>query len=298
MKRFISTALVLLMLFALAACRNTGGNNADPTAAPTAAPAEPPAPTEPVKPTEPAKPTEPTVPTMLPEPTEDPMPSEEWFIDEAWKLVEDINRLYGTEFEKDGCEVRPSNGGVKSLRWYLTDPQASLTVSFVQNEEEDWITGMDHVDFFYEPPIGGVDVEKLENDIINLLGLSLDIRVKDLKKAGYEPDGGEGDLDMAAEYMANYVAGLFTGLPDGNLFKCTDAGVVMLEPYPFEGTTHSATIALMPVDYSNWGAAYADIACPLCAEPEYYGYITIWMNINVVRNDDGSFTASLDFNSY
>lgn len=287
MKRVLSFVIILVMAVSLAACTGQGGNTPDPTQEPTLAPtAEPTA-----KPA--AKTAEPS-----PAPTEDPMPSREWFIDEAWKLVEDINRIYGTTFEKDECEVRSSHGGVKSLRWYRSDPNVSLRVSFVQNDAGDWITGMDRVDFFYEPPLDGVDADKYGKDIIQLTGLSLDITVKDLKKAGYEPDGGEGDLDMAAEYMANYVAGLFTGLPNGNYFKCSDAGVALLEPYLFEGATHSARIALMPVDYSNWGAAYGDIACPLCALPEYYGYITIWMNINVVRNDDGSFTASLDFNSY
>ena len=100
---------------------------------------------------------------------------------------------------------------------------------------------------------------------------------------------------MAAEYMANYVASLFTDLPDDNYFKCSDAGVSRFEKHVTPSYTHQVNIALMPVDYSYWGAAYGDIAGMLCAEPEYYGYITIFMNIMAERNSDGSIHVSINW---
>ena len=281
MKRIASILLIAVFALSLAACAERP---------------EPVQPTEPPAPTEPAEPTEPPAPTRLPEPTEDPMPSREWFIDEAWKLVEDINRLYGTTFEKDEGKLSYSqSAGSASVHWYREDSGADLHVEFSKNESGEWETGMNRVLFCFEPSMPGPDEEKYENDLVQLSGLSLNLTANDLKKAGYEPDGGEGDLDMAAEYMANYVAGLFTGLPDDNYFKCSDAGVVRFVQYPTEWTTHVATIALMPVDYSNWGVAYGDIMGHMCGEPDHYGYITIWMNINVVGNDDGSFNVSINW---
>ena len=292
-------AAAAVLAVGLIAVLHVGGKSPTPigpgvtdTPAPTEAPTEAPTP-EPTEAPTPEPTEEPT-----PEPTEEPIPSEEWFLDEAWKLAEVVNSLYGTTFEKDECESRPAAWGVKSLRWYHADLDVTLNVSFVKNDDGDWVTGMDRVSFYYETVIDRVDAEKYDNDIINLYGLSLSITADDLKKTGYEPDGSDEDLDMAARYMANYVAGLFTGLSEDNYFKCRDAGTAKLERYSDEDCTHWAWIALMPADYSNWGAAYADIDVGLCADPEYYGYITIWMNINVVRNDDGSFEASLDFNSY
>lgn len=287
MKRLLSIMLIAVLAISFAACA------AKPE---PAKPTEPPAPTEPAKPTEPAEPTEPPAPTILPEPTEDPTPSNEWFKDEAWKLVAVINMLYGTSFEKDEGIVSHSQlAGSASIHWYREDSGADLHVEFVKNESGVWETGMNRVLFCFEPSMAGADEEKYENDLVQLSGLSLDLTANDLKKAGYEPDGGEGDLDMAAEYMANHVAGLFIGLPNGNYFKCSDGGIVRFVQYPTEWTTHVATIALMPVDYSNWGAAYGDIMGHLCADPDHYGYITIWMNINAVRNDDGSFSVSINW---
>ena len=222
-------------------------------------------------------------------------PSDEWFIDEAWKLVQDINRIYGTDFVKDECDVHRAQWGEKSLRWYKADPESVMHVSFIENEDGSWTTGMEHCYFYYEYAPDRIDSEKYGSDIVQLFGLALDLTDDDLKEAGYKPTGGEGDLDMAAEYMANYVAGLFTELPDGNYFKCSDSGVSRFERHVTPSYTHWANVALMPVDYSNWGAAYGDIEGMLCAEPEYYGYITIFMNIMTVRSADGSIHVSLNW---
>lgn len=266
---------------------NTEAPTAGPTQRPTEKPIDVPVVSDTVEPTK--------APEATPVPTDEPDAEAAWFIDEAWKLVQEINRLYGTNFEKQECSIIRSMPGERCVRWYKEEPGLDLTVEFKERESGEWKTGMDAVLFFCEPPFDRVDGEKYANDMVQLLGLSLEITVNDLRSAGYEPDGGEGDLDMAAEYMANYVAGLFTGLPDDNYFKCRDAGVVRLVQYPLEWNTHAATIALMPVDYTNWGLAYGDIMDYLCADPDHYGYITLFMNINTVRNDDGSFTVSLNW---
>lgn len=221
--------------------------------------------------------------------------TDEWFVDEAWKLVQHINRLYGTDFAKDEGKEYAVQQNMRMLSWDRLDQGVHLKVEFRQNGSSEWVAGMDLVSFYYDLSTDRVDMEKYGNDIILLSGLELDLTADDLKKAGYSPDGGEGDLDMAAEYMANYVAGLFTDLPDGNYFKCSDAGVSRFEKRNSDSYTHTVNVALLPVDYSNWGAAYADIFAAFCADSEYYGYFTIFMNIMAVRNGDGSITVSLNW---
>lgn len=223
---------------------------------------------------------------------------DEWFLDEAWKLVEDVERLYNVAFDKDACDFGRVTESGRNLNWFDGTSGFRLTVGFAEDEPGVWRTGMDRVSLYRDPPLDGVDMEKYGRDYVSLYPFSITFTREELENAGYSPDGGEGDIDAAAEYTANYIAGLFTALPEDNYFRCTDAGVSMIVRSPDEWRTHEAHVALMPADYSKWGAAYADIETGgLCAEPEYYGYYTIWFGINAVRNGDGSFTVTLDYGS-
>ena len=292
MKKTISVFIVVLMLLSLAACAAGQSASVDPTPTP-AVPAQNAG--ENSRKVTPGPTSEPT-PESSPEETEAPAPSNKWFRDEAWKLMEVICGLYGVSFDKDSCEIRSSAAsGVKSLRWYSEELGAEAIVGFSRNDAGEWVTGMNHCSLVFEPQLDIVVSDKYQSDFIEIAEISLVVTVSELENAGFCPDGGEGDIDMAAGYLGAHIASLFTDCAEDSYFKCSDAAVVNVEKSAEDNASHTVRLALMPVDYSRWGSAYGDILGKLCDETDHFGYITISFYVLAERNEDGSFTASVNF---
>ena len=294
---FMIALAVILLAAAAVGCSFLGGRGteADPKDA-----AVTPEPT--VIPTEAVTAAPTSVPTEAPtpEPTDEPDGTpDEWFIDTAWPYIERANELYSLNFERSTATVkRPQISGIseKTVICFSEEDAVRITVWFHKDAAGEWYSGMNHVSLDFDPPAGGMDADKIERDHIDIdYSLSLDISKQDLERAGFAPDGGVGDLDKAARYMADHVAHLFTTCSEDNYFRCSEAAPANIVALT-DMKTYSVFIALLPLNPRCFFICYGDInSGVLCDSPEYFGYMTISFGLTVTRNGDDSFTASYEY---
>jgi|GEM_PF-5718144 len=281
MKRIAYLLLVLLLVLPLAACEN-GNDAVSGSASQTESATEAPV-TE-----------APAAETKAPADTEEPVDPR---VESAWPEAERICALYGLDIKKEDNKVSPTPPSSCTVLFFAPDDDSTekVMIYLEKDESEAWqVTGR-RLELQLTAD-DGIDIEKLESDQAELKWPELDFTEAELSEAGFGTEPAD-----AAAYAAELMAKRFIECSEDNYLKCKKAAVVS-QRQKGDTNAYDTRMAMLPENAKCFMGSYGDILGSLYAHAEgeeeladFDLCITIYLNVNVERNGDGSYHTYVDF---
>ena len=206
------------------------------------------------------------------------------FIELTWPTVTDIMKLYGCEVDRDNYSIQEDADGVNITFFRSGAEIHSMPAVSVTCECPDDSWAVTRAWYYPERPAdhdwGSYDAD---NEALPA-EMSFSVSAVSVSDAAWNA------AQLAAEW--------FTELPEGNVFRCTDAAPVIIataEYYSKEHPQYTVRIAFMPEDYLAFSFRFGDFSDGLCV---YDGgkYLCYTASLKVVltgMNTDGSYNMTV-----
>ncbi len=225
-------------------------------------------------------------------------PTNEWLLDEARKVASRVLDVHGVMFDlSEGRIIRANEQwGEMAVSFSNEEKHVHINVYFFKNEEGEWYTCIKNCLLGFEN-IDEPDPDKFEADMAAIGWPNGTVTAGELESSGFIL-AGEDDFNTVAAYAAQLAARAFVECSEDNYFRCWESAVVEIGVNTFDPNTHTVRIALRPVNDRYFMLGYEDIFWDLCEVPgkeEYNGWFSIFMNIVVSKNADGSYDYSVNF---
>lgn len=296
MKKLISAAAALLLIFCLAACKTQPTEVERPTEAPTVTEA-PEDPTEaPADPTEaPADPTEMTLTVDADDPK---------LIEAAWAAAEKIGEVHRQKFDKDGAEIR-ANAYFAEVRFPSVDyPDERLCMTVEPDPEEgykvDWESAyFEHAE---EDPdkrdarFGADEITEKQEEFRNA---RIEVTADEIRASGCEAEIGSDEYKLAAasvygEKLAECYSSI---LGQDTPFSCYEIRCVGTEAEKEYKDGFIVSIGfrardILPLSHLFDYPYFDDGA----VHPGYEGWLVGWTVVTVDLENDGSFVCNAVLN--